>query len=116
MTMYDRIRDLRIKQGFTQEDLAHLLGYQDRSSIAKIEAGNVDLPQSKILAFAQVLSVSPAFLMGLENLPEPVPEPFRLTDHERKVFLAYREHPEAQPFVDKLLGVEPEPAALPKQA
>jgi hypothetical protein len=54
--------------------------------------------------------------MGLESLPDPIPEPFRLTDHERKVFLAYRSHPDAQPFVDKLLGVEPEPAALPKQA
>ncbi len=114
--MYERIRLLRIKQGFTQEGLAHLLGYRDRSSIAKIEAGNVDLPHSKILAFAQAFSVSPAALMGLEDLPVSVPRPFSLTDHEREVFFAYRQHPEAQPFVDKLLGVEPEPAALPKQA
>ena len=116
MTMYERIRALRVNMGLTQEDLAHLLGYQDRSSIAKIESGGVDLPQSKILAFAEVLNVSPAALMGLEALPSPLPEPFRLTDHERKVFLAYREHPEAQPFVDKLLGVEPEQQPLPKQA
>lgn len=106
MTMYERIRELRIKQGFTQEDLAHLLGYHDRSSIAKIEAGSVDLPQSKILAFSEVLSVSPAALMGFEKLPDPIPEPFRLSDHERIVFLAYREHPEAQPFVDRLLGID----------
>lgn len=71
MTIYERIRDLREKRGLSQQELADALGYTSRSSIAKIEKGVVDLPQTKILAFAKVLGVTPAFLMGWENA-EPV--------------------------------------------
>lgn len=48
----------------TQTDLALKMGYADKSMIAKIEKGNVDLPQSKILAFANVLETTPSELMG----------------------------------------------------
>ena len=52
----------------TQTDLATKLGYADKSMIAKIEKGLVDLPQSKILAFADVLQISPSDLMGWEQI------------------------------------------------
>lgn len=75
MTMYERIKHLRIKKGLSQQELARLTGYQDRSSIAKIESGVVDLPQSKILLFARVLDISPAALMGFdENVPDDLVE------------------------------------------
>ena len=48
----------------TQTDLALKMGYADKSMIAKIEKGNVDLPQSKILAFANALETTPGELMG----------------------------------------------------
>ena len=35
--------------------------------IAKIEKGAVDLPQSKIIAFAEALNVSPSDLMGWDT-------------------------------------------------
>jgi len=31
------------------------------------------------------------------------------TEHEKKVISAYRDHPDMQPAVDKILGIEPEP-------
>ena len=102
MTIYERIKDLRIKKGLSQQELARLTGYQDRSSIAKIEGGSVDLPQSKILAFAAVLDVTPAFLLGLEDQLQSL----RVSDHEREVLIAYRSHPEMQEAVDRLLQVE----------
>ena len=52
----------------TQTDLATKLGYADKSMIAKIEKGVVDLPQSKILALADVLQTSPSDLMGWEQI------------------------------------------------
>lgn len=64
MTMYERIRDLRIKAGMTQDDLAHAMGYKDRSMIAKIESGKVDISQTKIVEFAKVLNTTPGYLMG----------------------------------------------------
>ena len=48
----------------SQSELAKRTGYTDRTSIAKIERGSVDLPQSRIEKFAAVLGVSEAELMG----------------------------------------------------
>lgn len=67
METHENIKKLREKLGWSQEELAEKVGYTDRSSIAKIEAGKVDLQQSKIAAFASALSVSPAQLMGIDN-------------------------------------------------
>ena len=64
MTLYDRIRQLRIDAGMSQDDLARAMGYKDRSMITKIELGKVDISQKKILAFAKVLNTTPAYLMG----------------------------------------------------
>ncbi len=148
MTMYELIKQLRTEKGMSQQELANQTGYQDRSSIAKIEAGLVDLPQSKILLFAKVLDVSPAKLMGLsDDIPVDYVEDIlrapaslrpelakrfgldpslfcvkadrqvmELSPREREVILAYRAHPAAQPFVDKLLELSPEAVSQPKQA
>lgn len=62
--LYERIRSRRIELDMTQDEVARKLGYRSRSTIAKIEAGESDIPQSKIEAFAQVLDTSPAYLMG----------------------------------------------------
>lgn len=67
MDTHENIKALREQKGLSQEALAEKVGYKDRSSIAKIEAGLVDLPQSKIAAFAKALNVTPASLMGIED-------------------------------------------------
>ena len=64
MTLYDRIRQLRIQAGLSQEDLARAMGYKDRSMITKIESGKVDISQKKIFAFAHALNTTPGYLMG----------------------------------------------------
>jgi len=63
------IRALREKQGLSQEALAARLGYKDRSSIAKIESGKVDLSQSKLERLSQVFQVSVHTLLGLQPVP-----------------------------------------------
>ena len=67
METHENIKHLREKNGLSQEKLAELVGYKDRSSIAKIEAGLVDLSQSKIALFANALNVTPAYLMGIDE-------------------------------------------------
>lgn len=59
-----RIRTRRIEIGMSMRELAQKMGYQNHSTISRIEAGDVDLPQSKISQFAEVLGTSPAYLMG----------------------------------------------------
>lgn len=65
--LYNNIRVQRKRLGLTQTELAIKMGYADKSMIAKIESGKVDLPQSKIVAFAKALETSPSDLMGWEQ-------------------------------------------------
>lgn len=71
MEIHENIKSLREKQGLSQSKLAEMTGYKDRSSIAKVEAGLVDLTQSKIAAFAKALHVTPGTLMGIEDSDLP---------------------------------------------
>lgn len=82
MPTYENIRLFRIRCGMSQDELARRTGYTDRSSIAKIEAGKVDLSESKIALFAEALNVSPAALMGLGTPPpasnlQPMPSTYK---------------------------------------
>ena len=71
LEIYKRIRARREELGISQEELAKRMGYKSRSSINKIEKGENDIPQSKIVAFAQALRTTPEALMGWEQSPAP---------------------------------------------
>lgn len=62
--LYENIKRLRKQMGMSQDELAQKTGYTDRSSISKIEAGEVDLQQSKIALFAKALRTTSAELVG----------------------------------------------------
>lgn len=86
--LYENIRRLRKEKGYSQEELAKKTGYTDRSSIAKIEAGEVDLSQSKIQAFADAFGVSPQNLMGYpESSPRIVLPEFKTAQEAIKFML-----------------------------
>ena len=65
--VYKNIRKRRLELGMTQSELARLAGYENRSSIARIERGDHDLPQSKIIDIAKALKTTPSYLMGWED-------------------------------------------------
>lgn len=91
MNSNDKIKALRKQRNLSQDELARLTGYTDRSSIAKIEAGQVDLTESKILLFAQALGVSPSYLMGISDfVPTPAPA-LELTQAEAQLVTDYRD-------------------------
>lgn len=68
LELYSNIKEKRKKLGLTQTELAKKLGYADKSMIAKIEQGKIDLPQSKIIAFAKALNTTPSELMGYDGV------------------------------------------------
>lgn len=70
MTIGSRIRMLREELGYSQDQLAKMLGYKSRSTINKIELGVNDITQSKISAFADALNTTPAFLLGIDTKNE----------------------------------------------
>ena len=69
LKLYENIRRYRMEAKMSQAELARRTGYTDRSSITKIEKGLVDLSQSKIKQFAEVLGVTPGHLMGWDEKP-----------------------------------------------
>lgn len=71
LQLYKNIRERRLALGISQEELARKLGYTNRSSITKIESGQVDISYSKIEAFAAALQTTPESLMGWEEPPLP---------------------------------------------
>ena len=79
-----RVRLRREQLGLSQEELARRMGYRSRSSITKLEKGINDLPRAKLEELAAALDTTPAWLMGLVDLPfpppgfEPLPEMVRV--------------------------------------
>ena len=69
LQLYANIKACRKAAKMTQEELARRTGYTDRSSIARIEKGEIDLSQSKIVQFAEALDTTPSRLMGWDEKP-----------------------------------------------
>lgn len=67
LDLYKNIRARRMELNMSQADLAAKTGYSGKSMIARIERGDVDLPQSKIMLFAKALDISPGDLMGWDD-------------------------------------------------
>ena len=94
-TVGNNIMDMRKRLGLTQEELAKKMGYKSKSTINKIEMGINDIPQSKIVKFAEVLGTTPAFLMGWEEQEEKnLPTEETLTDGEKVMLQLFRQVPE----------------------
>lgn len=70
MTIGQRIKARRQELKLTQRELAARLGYTDHTTLTRIEADKVDLPQSRIEKIAEVLGVSIGHLMGWDQKPE----------------------------------------------
>ena len=64
LELYHNIKRIREEKGMSQDELARLVGFKSRSSINKIEMGVNDITQSKLIAIANALHVSPGELMG----------------------------------------------------
>lgn len=107
MTLYDRIRTRREQLNMSQEELAKRLGYKSRSTIAKIESGENDITQSKIVAFAKALGVKPGYLMGWEDATAPASPSLSLTQQEETHIKKYRQlDADGKEEIDDLIDVK----------
>lgn len=71
VTVGDRIRQVRQEQDVTQQELADYIGVS-KQAVYKYENNIVtNIPTDKVDAIAKRLKVSPAYLMGWEEKPEP---------------------------------------------
>lgn len=73
MSLARNIRNRRVELGMSQQELANAAGYSSRSTIAKIESGDNDIPRAKLSKVAQALGVSVDVLLdeGAPSSREP---------------------------------------------
>ncbi|MBE7053867.1 MAG: helix-turn-helix transcriptional regulator [Ruminococcaceae bacterium] len=64
----EKIKIRRNELGWTLRELADRMGYANHSTVARIESGKVDIPQSKVVKFAEVMGTTVAFLMDWEKV------------------------------------------------
>ncbi len=117
MNVGQRIKECRIRKGITVDELAEKLK-KNRATVYRYEKGDIEnLPITILEPIAKALETSPAFLMGWTENSSPLPEKkdihsheemkesFHPTEHELEVLKAYRNQPNMQPAVDRLLGI-----------
>lgn len=116
LTIYRNIKRLREEAGLSQEQLAKLTGYTDRSSIAKIEKGLVDLQQSKIELFASVFHVAPGDLMGWDEIDTPIEDnSYYINEDARDIANFMFRNPEYKVLFDATRKVKKEDIEFVKQ-
>ena len=94
-TVGENILCMRRQLGWTQEELAKRMGYKSKSTINKIELGINDIPQNKIIKFAEVLGTTPAHLMGWTEKEKTSPsEKVELSEGEKIMLDLFRKVPE----------------------
>lgn len=89
MNIGERIKIRRIEKGWSQRDLAAKMNYSNHSTIGKIETGKVDIPQSRIVQFAEVLGVSVAYLMGWNDEQNKNPVEYNGVSEKRQALIDF---------------------------
>lgn len=90
LKLYENIKKYRKLKGMSQDELAKRTGYSNRSAISRIENGDIDLPQSKILLFAEALGVDVGELMGDTSYNESINATIeQMNSRQRDRLLAY---------------------------
>lgn len=69
--MYQRIRDLREDNDFTQKFVAEKLSFSS-TNYAKIERGEVVLTAEILIKLSALYNVSTDYILGLSNCPQRI--------------------------------------------
>ena len=96
MTIGERIKWMRTVRGWSQYELAVKMGYQDRSAISLVETNKRGIDAELIVKYAEVLGVTPTYLLGWEddNLDENERELLYYVssnEHTKKLLMSYAE-------------------------
>lgn len=103
MHIGDRIKARRVSLGWSQRELAEKMGYKNHSVVARVEAGKVDLPQSRLDQFAKVLGLSHGYLIGIVSEEES-----KKNDQLAELVVRMRRDPDFFATVAQLAKLDPE--------
>lgn len=62
-----RLRAIRKRKGYSQHRLAEMMGYKDRSTLAKVETGTNDITIETLYRYADVLETDVEELLGIKK-------------------------------------------------
>lgn len=83
MTTGERIKELRLQKGLSQEELGAMIGVK-KAAINKYETGVVvNLKRSTIASLASALDTSPMYLMGWEESEKNKPAESELDELDK---------------------------------
>ena len=111
-TISERLTEAMQLRKMKQVDLANITGI-DKGSISQYVSGKYSPKGDKLYKLATALNVSSAWLSGF-NVPMQetfisnegiTDDTIILSEHEKRIIVAYRNHPEMQAAVDTLLKV-----------
>ena len=86
MNTGEKIKQLRLGRGWSQEKLAQMVGYTSRTTINKIESGQNGFSQQRLIRFATVFDIKPEQLISDENLDmEDIIRKWKKDDHDYKM-------------------------------
>ena len=88
MKIGEKIKQRRKELKCSQRDLAERMGY-NHSTVTRIETGKIDIPQSRILQFAEVLGVSVAYLMGWDDDKKENPAKYDGISEKRQALIDF---------------------------
>lgn len=83
MSVGDNIKKRRFELRMSQQELADAMGYKTRSTIAKIESGENDVSQKKLIRFAEVLDTTAEALISGYGAPSVIEKYSRARSSER---------------------------------
>ncbi len=105
----ERIKSRRKLLNKTLLELAEHIGVKE-ATMQRYESGEIkSIPYDNIVSIADCLNCTPQYLMGWSN---NIKAEINFTQHEIKLINAYRNHPEMQDAVDRLLDVQKETVKL----
>ena len=84
MNIGEKIKLRRKELRWSQRDLAERMGY-NHSTITRIETGKIDIPQSRIVQFADVLRTDISYLMDWDEPSEKPDQEDELSENVKKL-------------------------------
>ena len=104
----EKIKTRRLELGWSLRELSKRMGYANQSTVARIEKGEIDIPQSKVVKFAEVMGTTVSFLMDWEEVQ-------KTNDTITDAVLKMRTDSEFLSLVECLLSLDAEKQATIKQ-
>lgn len=100
------LQDILDEKGTNANELSKMIGVSCQTIYSIIKRDNMKIDFEVLLKICKALNVSvERFYSDYCDYSEAA---YLLSPHEKELVSAYREHPDMQKSVDKLLGIEPE--------